>query len=72
MIIEPNASRIAGRIAEVFPGADGLVRVARVHARGKEYLRSVHCRCPLEYARRRRQTDIVKKETVNIVLTKKL
>jgi len=53
LMVEPNASRgdwPLARVKEVFPGADGLVRVVKVVARGKEYLRPVHRLCPLEYA----------------------
>ena len=39
-----------GRVMEVYPGDDGLVRVVRVKSKNKEFLRPVHCLCPLEYA----------------------
>lgn len=53
MMVEPNANRgdwPLARVLEVFPGSDGLVRVVKVLARGKEYLRPVHRLCPLEFA----------------------
>ena len=52
LMVEPNATRgdwPLGRITEVLPGDDGLVHVARVKAKDKEYLRPVHRLCPLEY-----------------------
>jgi hypothetical protein len=51
-MIEPKANRCdwpLGRITETFPENDGLVRVVRVKAKGKEYLRPVHRLCPLDY-----------------------
>ena len=30
-------------------GVDGLVRVVRIKTKDGEYLRPVHCLCPLEY-----------------------
>lgn len=53
LIVEPNASRGEWplcRVMEAYPGDDGLVRVLRVKAKNKEYLRPVHHLCPLEYA----------------------
>jgi hypothetical protein len=53
IIVDPNARRSEwplGRITEVFPGKDGLVRVVRVKTKDGEYLRPVHRLCPLEYA----------------------
>lgn len=52
LIVEPNASRgewPLGRVIEVNPGDDCLVRVVKVKAKNKEYLRPVHRLCPLEY-----------------------
>jgi hypothetical protein len=52
MMIEPNASRgewPLGRVLEVYPGDDGLVRVVRVKSGNKEYVRPIHRICPLEY-----------------------
>ncbi|KAL9966671.1 hypothetical protein ACROYT_G024783 [Oculina patagonica] len=52
LIVEPNARRgewPLGRVIEAYPGADGLVRVVKVKAKDKEYLRPVHRLCPLEY-----------------------
>ena len=52
LIVEPNASRgewPLGRVIEAYPGDDGLVRVVKVKAKNKEYLRPVHRLCPLEY-----------------------
>ena len=52
LIVEPNASRgewHLGRVIEAYPGDDGLVRVMKVKAKNKEYLRPVHHLCPLEY-----------------------
>ena len=52
MIIEKDAKRAEwplGRVTEVFPGVDGLVRVVRIKTKDGEYLRLVHCLCPLEY-----------------------
>ena len=52
LIQEPNLSRgqwKIARITQVFPGKDGLVRVARVETeKGETYLRPVHRLCPLE------------------------
>lgn len=53
LIVEPNANRgewPLGRVMEAYPGDDGLVRVVRVKAKNKEYVRPVHRLCPLEYA----------------------
>ena len=33
---------IVGRVVEVFPGADGLVRVAKVKTDSGEFLRPIH------------------------------
>lgn len=52
LIVEPNASRgewPLGCVIEAYPGDDGLVRVVKVKAKNKEYLRPVHRLCPLEY-----------------------
>ena len=52
LIVEPNASKgewPLGRVIEAYPGDDGLVRVVKVKAKNKEYLRPVHRLCPLEY-----------------------
>ena len=52
MIIEKDAKRAEwplGRVTEVFPGVDGLVRLVRIKTKDGEYLRPVHCLCPLEY-----------------------
>lgn len=52
LIVEPNASRREwplSRVIEAYPGDDGLVRVVKVKAKNKEYLRPVHRLCPLEY-----------------------
>ena len=52
MIIEKDAKRAEwplGRVTEVFPGVDGLVRVVRIKTKDGEYLRPVHCLCLLEY-----------------------
>ena len=52
LIQEPNLPRgqwKIARITQVFPGKDGLVRVARVKTeKGETYLRPVHRLCPLE------------------------
>ena len=53
LIAESKAKRgewPLGRVMEVYPGDDGLVRVVRVKSKNKEFLRPVHCLCPLEYA----------------------
>ena len=53
IIVDPNARRAEwplGRITEIFPEKDGLVRVVRVNTKDGEYLRPVHRLCPLEYA----------------------
>ena len=50
MLVEPNAKRgewPLGRVIEVFPGNDGLVRVARIKTKDGEYLRPVHRLCLL-------------------------
>ena len=52
LIADPDASRgewPLGRVIEIYPGSDGLVRVVKVKSKGKEYLRPVHRLCPLEY-----------------------
>ena len=52
MMVEPDASRgdwPLGRVTEVYPGEDGLVRVVRVKSRNNEYVRPIHQICPLEY-----------------------
>ena len=52
MMVEPDASRgdwPLGRVTEVYPGEDGLVRVVRVKSRNNEYVRPIHRICPLEY-----------------------
>ena len=52
LIAESNAARgewPLGRVMEVYPGEDGLVRVVRVKSKNREYLRPVHRLCPLEY-----------------------
>ena len=54
LMVEPNARRgdwPLGRITETLPGDDGLVRIVRVKAKNKEYLRLVHRLCPLEQGR---------------------
>ena len=38
-----------GRILEAYPGSDGLVRTVKLKSRDKEYFRTVHRLCPLEY-----------------------
>ena len=53
LIVKPKANREErplGRVMEVYPGHDGLVRVVRVKSKNKEFLCPVHCLCPLEYA----------------------
>lgn len=48
----PNASRgewSLGRVIQAYPGDDGLVKVVKVKAKNKQYLRPVHHLCPLEY-----------------------
>ena len=53
LIIDPNAHRCdwpLGRIVEVYPSKDDLVRVVKVQSKGKEYLRPIHRLCPLDYA----------------------
>ena len=37
-----------GRVTEVFPGSDGLVRVANVKTEEGTYLRPIHKLCSLE------------------------
>ena len=52
LIVELNTSRgewPLGREIEAYTGDDGLVRVVKVKAKNKEYLRPVHRLCPLEY-----------------------
>ena len=52
LIAESKANRgewPLGRVIKVYPGDDGLVRVVRVKSKNKEFLRPVHCLCPLEY-----------------------
>ena len=52
LIVEANARRgewPLGCVIEAYPGADGLVRVVKVKAKDKEYLRPVHRLCPLKY-----------------------
>ena len=52
LIVEPNTSRgewPLGHVIEAYPSHDGLVRVVKVKAKNKEYLRPVHRLCPLEY-----------------------
>ena len=53
LIAEPKANPgewPLGRVMEVYPGDDGLVRVVRVRSKNKEFLRHVHHLTPLEYA----------------------
>ena len=53
VLAEPKANRrewILGRITQTYPGADGLVRVAKVRVGDAEYLRPIHRLCPLEYS----------------------
>ena len=53
IIVDPNARRSEwplGRITEIFPGKDGLIRLVRVKTKDGEYMRPVHRLCPLEYA----------------------
>ena len=53
LIAESKAKRgewPLGRVMEVYPGDDGLVRVVRVKSKNKQFLRPVHCLCSLEYA----------------------
>ena len=38
-----------GRILEAYPGSDGLVRTVKLKSGDKEYFRTVHRLCPLEY-----------------------
>ena len=48
---EPKANRrewTLGRITQTYPGADGLVRVARVRVGDAGFLRPIHRLCPLE------------------------
>ena len=51
-IVEQNDSRgdwpLCG-VIEAYPGDDGLVGVEKVKMKNKEYLRPVHCLCPLEH-----------------------
>ena len=50
-VVEANAKRgdwPLGRITEVSPGADGLVRVVKVKVGKTIYKRPVHRICPLE------------------------
>ena len=52
LIVEPKASRgewPLGRVIEAYPESDGLVRVVKVKSKNKEYFRSIHRLCPLEY-----------------------
>ena len=45
MMVEPDANRgdwPLGRVTEVYPGEDGLVRVVRVKSRNNEYVRPIH------------------------------
>ena len=54
LIAEPNDDRgewPLGRVTETYPGDDGLVRVAKVRSKNKEYTRPVHRLCPLEYVK---------------------
>ena len=37
-----------GRVIEVFPGADGHVRVVKVQRKSGEFVRSITKLCPLE------------------------
>ena len=53
LLVDPNAHRCEwplGRIVEVYPSKDDLVRVVKVQSKGKEYLRPIHRLCPLDYA----------------------
>ena len=52
LIAEPTCSRgewPLGRVVEVYPGSDGLVRTVKLRSKNKEYLRPIHRLCPLEY-----------------------
>ena len=60
LIAEPKANRgkwLLGRILEVYPGSDGLVRVIKVKSKGKEYFRPIHRLCLLEYVAEGGQND---------------
>ena len=51
LVVEPNANRgqwPLGRIVEVYPGTDGLIRIVKVKVGKHYYLRPVHRLCPLE------------------------
>ena len=53
LIVDENAPRgkwPIGRITEVFPGDDGLVRSVRVKTASGEYTRPITKLCPLEEA----------------------
>ena len=55
VLAEPKANRrewTLGCITQTYPGADGLVRVAKVRVGDAEYLRPINCLCPLEYSDR--------------------
>ena len=50
-MVDPGNPRVHwpfGRIQEVFPGPDGMVRVARIRAGGKDYVRPITKLCPLD------------------------
>ena len=47
LMVEPDASRgdwPLGRVTEVYPGEDGLVRVIRVKSRNNEYVSIITAR----------------------------
>ena len=52
LVLKPDVPRgqwPVGRIVEVFPGADNLVRVVSVKAEGKMFTRPITKVCPLEF-----------------------
>ena len=53
VVVDKEAKRAEcplGRVVEAFPGVDGLVRVVKIKTKDGEYVRPIHCLCPLEYA----------------------
>ena len=53
LVVDPNAKRgdwPLGRVAQVYPAKDGLVRVVEVKVGKSFYKRPIHRLCPLEFA----------------------